>query len=232
VNLFLSKCPNVTDLSALRKVQKLQLLNTSGDFQSLQEYGQLTEFSIGRSAGSSSFRINPDMTVFGKQLDKLELNYVRLKGSLGSALQLAWDDLTSIRELTFRGCTFPFTTLPVSSLNQLRSLTLFRCETITYLSELPSSLGTLVIEDCNFVELHLRSSSSTSEEFPLYLVEILGCYSLTSLEISRKISRFCVHNCRNCRIWKLRIKLGFCKQKDAQRSRLQRKMTRNWFSVI
>jgi hypothetical protein len=73
VNLFLSKCPNVTDLSALRKVQKLQLLNTSGDFQSLQEYGQLTELSIGRSAGSSSFRINPDMTVFGKQLDKLDL---------------------------------------------------------------------------------------------------------------------------------------------------------------
>jgi hypothetical protein len=187
VKLFLKNSPNVTDLSPLRKVQKLQIVNCSGDFQLLQEYGQLTELSIGRRAGTtSSFKINPEMMpVFGKQLDKLEVNCVRLEGSLGSALQLAWDDLTSIRELSFRGCTFPFTTLPISALNHLRSLKLFRCETVAHLSEIPSSLGTLVIEECYLRTLHLRSCSAKSPavEFPLYLVEILGCTVLTQVEV-------------------------------------------------
>jgi hypothetical protein len=215
VKLFLSKSHKVTDLSPLRNVNELHIVNCTqiSDFQPLQEYGRLAEMSIGRDDGISctKFRITSGKPVF-ERLKKLELHHVRLTERL-STFHLSWNSLANIRELIFRECEL--TTIPVESFHHLQTLKLYLCEDITHLPELPPSLGTLVIEQCSaLIQLHLRSSSTSLVEFPLYLVEILDCPNLKRLEVSRKISRFHLWNCEKLENLVITNQIGFLQLDD------------------
>jgi hypothetical protein len=100
VKLFLSRCPNLSDLSPLSKVQALHMLKCDQitHFQSLEEYGRITEMSIGKAR--DAFTIDSGKMVF-KRLKKLKLCSVDVheRKENSPASVLSWNDLVNIREL-------------------------------------------------------------------------------------------------------------------------------------
>jgi Leucine-rich repeat (LRR) protein len=194
VKLFLQDSCKVTDLSPLRKVQMLDILNCTqiSHFHPLEEYGNLTEMSIGGKFLASKFAVNSGKAVF-ERLIRLELEYVH-PDELETDFSLPWGSFKNVRELVLRECEF--TSIPMNSFSHLQSLKLLRCGCIRNLPTLPSSLGTLIIEECyGFVQLNLLSSCTSLVEFPVYLVEVSNCANLARVEVSRKISRFHLRDC-------------------------------------
>jgi hypothetical protein len=109
VKLFLSNSLKITDLSPLRKVQILNLVNCKqiSRFQPLVEYGQIREMSIGGEMPAKTFPIKSGGRIF-KGLKKLELEYVCFDewGKGCSEFILSWNELANIREYVFRGYNF------------------------------------------------------------------------------------------------------------------------------
>jgi hypothetical protein len=226
VKLFLNNSRYVTDLSPLRNVQQLRILNCVqlSYFKSLEEYGNITEMSLGQKRNPFNpllFTVNSGMEVF-KKLNKLELYHAGIceRTELSEISSLSWNDLTNIRELIFHQCDLMI--IPPQSLNHLQSLKFCRCCFINHLPVFPSSLGTLIIEQCDVTEITLSGTCSVSRvvlEFPLYLVEILDCPLLKRIEVSRNISRFHLRKCKKLENLIIQKQVGFLQVEECSKFR-------------
>jgi hypothetical protein len=178
---------DITDLSALTKVQELQI-EKGPCVSHFVTMTNLRKLAIGAASGLAvKFQVSSGVEVFENLVDLKATLVDFLQETQPDSLQgLSLSHLKRIRRLEFHRCTL--NTFPMT-LNHLLSLTLMSCTGFTVIPAFPN-LDCLELEGCfELAELEVEGSSVSR---PVSTVKILGCDHLYRLRVFRKVSQFTI----------------------------------------
>jgi Leucine-rich repeat (LRR) protein len=195
-SLFLSKCPNLRDVTDSTSLKTLRLYNCSSisrfhglpaledlfiDFGSQSD--QPVQLVSGHEVFSKLQRFHAKGVIF--EPEEEQPNFL-------ASFTLLLDHFSSLQSLILRRCSF--TRFPEENLRHLKSLNISSCHGLSALPALPA-LVELWINDCSELKtLNLFAPNGNLSDL-LCLVEIYGCRQLKTLIISRTVSRMQIIAC-------------------------------------
>jgi Leucine-rich repeat (LRR) protein len=212
--LDLRYTPGVTDITMLKTVKSLHIDYSSGitDFRGLenlrllhvhffdyeQDYEDVLESHFRVTSGIEVFVQLTDFHIYGCIFKEKE------ESSDNSTISLQFQHVPNVRTLKFHHCLF--SRFP-NVFPHLQSLIFYECKDLSFLSELPSSLGYLEIRSCP--KLKKLDLTGGDGKFPVYLVTLYECDDLSEVQISRKISKLHCIECMELKELRVYSQIGY-----------------------